>query len=94
MVGTKSHGYSNSGRLSEGDTRCRFFCTCHSPSLQHHEVLKKKEQETFTANMILHTYTLKPMSVPLIINFFYFTEFPRYSLDKFLKVTTVMSKVK
>ena len=63
MVGTKSHGYSNSGRLSEGDTRCRFFCTCHSPSLQHHEVLKKKEQETFTANMILHTYTLKPMSV-------------------------------
>ena len=24
MVGTKSCGYSNSGRLSEGSTRCRF----------------------------------------------------------------------
>ena len=32
MVGTKSHGYSNSGRLSEGEYSMPFFSTRHSPT--------------------------------------------------------------
>ena len=31
MVGTKSRGYSNSGRFSEGGYSMSFFCTRHSP---------------------------------------------------------------
>ena len=32
MVGTKSRGYLNSGRLSEGEYSMPFFCTRHSPN--------------------------------------------------------------
>ena len=32
MVGTKSRGYSNSGRLSEGEYSVPFFCTRPSPT--------------------------------------------------------------
>ena len=32
MVGTKSHGYSNSGQLSEGEYSVPFFSTHPSPS--------------------------------------------------------------
>ena len=32
MVGTKSRGYSNSGRLSEGEYSMPFFGTHHSPN--------------------------------------------------------------
>ena len=32
MVDTKFRGYSNSGRLSEGEYSMPFFCTRHSPS--------------------------------------------------------------
>ena len=32
MVGTKSRGYSNSGRFSEGEYSMPFFCTRHSPT--------------------------------------------------------------
>ena len=31
MVWTKSRGYSNSGRFSEGEYSMPFFCTRHSP---------------------------------------------------------------
>ena len=34
MVGTKSRGYSNSGRLSEGEYSMPFFSTRHSPMEQ------------------------------------------------------------
>ena len=33
MVGTKSRGYSNSGRLSEGEYSMPFFSTRYSPSI-------------------------------------------------------------
>ena len=33
MVGTKSRGYSNSGRLSEGEYSVPFFSTLPSPTL-------------------------------------------------------------
>ena len=33
MVGTKSRGYSNSGRLSEGEYSMPFFSTRHSPNV-------------------------------------------------------------
>ena len=39
MVGTKSHGYSNSGRLSEGEYSMPFFCTSHSPTFVFHFIL-------------------------------------------------------
>ena len=32
MVGTKSRGYANSGRLSEGEYLMPFFSTRHSPN--------------------------------------------------------------
>ena len=32
MVGIKSLGYSNSGRLSDGEYSMPFFCTRHSPT--------------------------------------------------------------
>ena len=32
MVDTKSRGYSNSGRFSEGKYLMPFFSTCHSPT--------------------------------------------------------------
>ena len=35
MVGTKSRGYSNSGRFSEGEYSMPFFCTRHSPSKKY-----------------------------------------------------------
>ena len=43
-------------------------------------------------DMILHTYTTKPVSLPM----FYILRFQRYSPDKILKVkvTTSISKVK
>ena len=33
MVGTKSRGYSNLGRLSEGEYSMPFFGTRHSPNI-------------------------------------------------------------
>ena len=47
MVGTKSRGYSNSGRLSEGEYLMPFFSTRHSPNYYHSETwnLPKTKQK-------------------------------------------------
>ena len=53
MVGTKSRGYLNSGRLSEGEYSMPFFSTRHSP----------------TFDLAVVTLTLDRVSVPSPIAF-------------------------
>ena len=50
MVGTKTRGYSNSGRLSEGEYSMPFLSTRHSP---------KEDSDRFSSPfMILVPYSL------------------------------------